>query len=124
MIKDSQHCHFLGRIHRAGTDKLALKTTPANVYGQTRAVLGFRGLLVSRFVEHVVLVTGGNWNGLAAVCVWVVMTGWGLSRTMKVDLVQRLGCKTNKELKHMLFVDWSHLITVYSEVLIIFIIQK
>ena len=56
---------------------------------KTRAVLGFRGLWVSRFVEHVVFMKGGIRNGLAAVCIWIFVTGWGLSRTMKVDLVQR-----------------------------------
>ena len=46
--------------------------------------------MVARFVEHVVFMTGGIRNGLAAVRVHgSFMTGWGLSRTMKVDLVQR-----------------------------------
>ena len=34
MIKDIDHCQSLGRIPGAGTDKLASKTNPANVYGQ------------------------------------------------------------------------------------------
>ena len=38
---------------------------------KNRAVLGFRGLWVSRFVEHVVFMKGGIRNGLAAVCIWI-----------------------------------------------------
>ena len=38
---------------------------------KTRAVLGFRGLWVSRFVEHVVFMNCGIRNGLAAVCIWI-----------------------------------------------------
>ena len=45
------------------------------------AVCGFR------FVEHVVFMKDGIINGLAVVCI-SFMIGWGLSRTMKVDLVQ------------------------------------
>ena len=95
-----------------------LQRKELNKITETRAVLGFRGLWVSRFVEHVVVVTGGTWNVLVVVCVWVVMTGWSLSRTMKVDRVQRhIGCKTNKEMKHMFFVGCSNLIIVYLKVL-------
>ena len=38
---------------------------------KTRAVLGCRGLWVSRFVEHAVFMKGGIRNGLAAVCIWI-----------------------------------------------------
>ena len=38
---------------------------------RTRAVLGFRGLWVLRFVEHVAFMKVGIRNGLAAVCIWI-----------------------------------------------------
>ena len=45
--------------------------TLSNCFDQTRAVLGFRGVWASQFVEHVVFMTGGIRNGLAAVCKWI-----------------------------------------------------